>query len=356
MIEDSTPSLDASWVGGSVETPAGPVPIVKTTLSRTDRIGAIKVRWNIGRMSYAIAPGLYGIGNPTPDSPVLVTANYKLSFDSMRKELASLDAWILVLDTKGINVWCAAGKGTFGTAELIQRIKQTGLLEVVSHRRLILPQLGGPGVAAHKVKKESGFHVIYGPVLASDIKAFLENKRMATPEMRKVRFPLAARLAVVPVELTQWGAYTLTAMILFLLLAGIHRGGYEAELVPARGMRAAFLIFSAFLAGGLLTPSLLPWIPGRALSIKGALVGMAAVLLFWGLGVISIQTPGARLEGMAWLLLIPAISAFMAMNYTGATTYTSLSGVKREMHFAIPSQITAAVLGLGFWVARLFVV
>jgi len=66
------------------------------------------------RMSYAISPGLYAVGNPTKESDVFVSANYKLSFDVLRRELKGFNAWILVLDTKGINVWCAAGKGTFG--------------------------------------------------------------------------------------------------------------------------------------------------------------------------------------------------------------------------------------------------
>ncbi|MBU1701499.1 MAG: acetyl-CoA synthase subunit gamma [Candidatus Eisenbacteria bacterium] len=316
----------------------------------------MKVRWNIGRMNYAVPPGLYAAGHPTTESPVLVTANYKLTFDSLRKDLGRLDAWILVLDTKGINVWCAAGKGTFGTGELIHRVQQTRLAEIVSHRELILPQLGAPGVAAHEIKKGSGFRVIYGPVLAGDIRRFLENGKKATPGMRRVRFDLPARLAVVPVELVQWCGYTMMAMVLFLLLAGIHRSGYDPALLPGRGLRAALLIFIAYLAGGVVTPMLLPWIPGRAFFIKGALIGLALVAIFWGTGLLSLRSPGDRLEAVAWLMLTPAITAFMAMNYTGASTYTSLSGVKREMHFAVPAQIAGAVIGLVFWIARLFFV
>ena len=75
---------------------------------------------------------------------------------------------------KGINVWCAAGKGTFGTDELAERIASSGLNRVVTHRKLILPQLAGPGVAAHLVPKLAGFKVIYGPVRAKDLPAFME--------------------------------------------------------------------------------------------------------------------------------------------------------------------------------------
>src|SRR4030066_353544 len=98
-----------------------------TILSFRDIFNGWKVRWGINRMDYKVNPGLYRIGNPCNSAPVLVTANYKLTFDSLRKELTGMDVWILVIDTKGVNVWCAAGKGTFGTEELIHRIADTKL-------------------------------------------------------------------------------------------------------------------------------------------------------------------------------------------------------------------------------------
>ena len=167
------PVDSAGWTIGTVETPAGAVSQVATRLSRSDRLGAIAVRLGIRRMGYAVAPGLYAAGSPGEQSPVLVSANYKLSFDHLRRELGGLDAWILVLDTKGVNVWCAAGKGTFGTDEIVGRVEESHLSQVVGHRALIVPQLGAPGVAAHEVKELSGFRVVYGPVRASDISAFL---------------------------------------------------------------------------------------------------------------------------------------------------------------------------------------
>ena len=83
----------------------------------------MKVRWGIGRMNYRVDPGLYSLGNPDALSPVLVSANYKMSFDRLRESLPGRNAWILVLDTDGVNVWCAAGKGTFGTEELTRPYK-----------------------------------------------------------------------------------------------------------------------------------------------------------------------------------------------------------------------------------------
>ena len=79
---------------------------IQTTAELTfkDTLGTWKARWGIGRMTFKVEPGLYSLGKPDSDSPVLVSANYKMSFDSLRKELKGTDAWILVLDTKGINV------------------------------------------------------------------------------------------------------------------------------------------------------------------------------------------------------------------------------------------------------------
>jgi len=169
---------------GFVETPAGPVPQVGTKLSFRDMLGSWKARWSIGRMDYTVEPGLYCVGTPGGQSPVLVTANYKMTFDRVRMELSGLDAWILVLDTFGINVWCAAGKGTFGTEELVHRIEAADLGSVVQHRTVILPQLGAPGIEAHEVSRRSGFTVAWGPVRARDIKAFLAAGMGATDEMR----------------------------------------------------------------------------------------------------------------------------------------------------------------------------
>ena len=96
-------------------------------LTWRDRVAHWKARWGMGRMHMSVTPGLYRLGAPDRQAPVFVTANYKLSFDALRSNLAGLDAWILVLDTKGVNVWCAAGKGTFGTEELVRRVRQTEL-------------------------------------------------------------------------------------------------------------------------------------------------------------------------------------------------------------------------------------
>ncbi|HUT89435.1 MAG TPA: mercury methylation corrinoid protein HgcA [Thermoguttaceae bacterium] len=331
------------------------IPRVDTALTRADRTGAWKARWGIGRMHYGVESGLYAVGRPTPDSPVLVSANYKMSFDRLRSAIEGIDAWILVLDTKGINVWCAAGKGTFGTDELVRRICAVSLADAVSHRTVIVPQLGAPGVSAHEVRKRSGFRVVYGPVRAGDVPAFLEAGMEATPSMRRVEFPLRDRLAVVPVELVLGAKYALVIMVALFVLAGLGPDGYSLGRATASGTASALLFLAAFVAGTVLTPALLPWLPGRALSLKGAWIG---IVMLFALGGCVMSAQGAVPGGVSaagWCLLIPAMTSFVGMNFTGATTYTSLSGVRREMRLAVPIQAVAAVLGAVLWLIGRFV-
>ena len=360
---DSEASSDGCRCCGSPKATPGPccgpipldrVPHVPTTLTIADKWGTFKARIGVGRMHYAIPPGLYAVGDPTADSPVLVTANYRMTFDKLRSELTGIDAWIVVLDTKGINVWCAAGKGTFSTDELCRRVEAVGLDRAVSHRRLILPQLGAPGVRAHEVRKRIGWAVVYGPVRAADIPQFLAAGCKATPEMRRVRFTLADRLALTPLEFLMWGRYALAVAGLMLLLGCLGPDGWSWPRLATVGVPSAVALLAAYLVAGVATPALLPWLPGRAFAVKGVWVGLvtAAVTVACLSGL-----PGCpcSLPAMAgWMLLIPAVASFMAMNFTGASTFTSLSGVKREVRSAAPIQAFLAIAGMVLWTVGRF--
>ena len=344
----------AAWIVGSVRAGDAEVPQISNTLRLPDRIGAWKARWGIGRMQYRVEPGLYAAGQPTADSPVLISASYRMSFDRLRSQLGDIDAWVLVLDTDGINVWCAAGKGTFGTEELIRRMDVTNLSGVVSHRTIIVPQLGAPGVAAHEVRKRGSFKVVYGPIRAEDLPAFLDSGMKATPEMRRVRFSLADRLAVVPVELMVSAKYVFLIMAAFFILSGLGPDGYSPARVFIDGTWSAFLILAAFAGGTLFGPALLPWLPGRALALKGVWIGMAVLLVVAGLAWMRPEKIDGEFAIAGWCLMIPTITSFVTMNFSGSTTYTSLSGVRREMRVAVPIQAVAAVAGVVLWLVGRF--
>jgi len=349
------PRLDQPFVIGSLGTPAGRVPQVSSSWTNADYLGTFKARWGIGRMHYTVDPGLYALGQPDEKSPVLVTANYKMSFDRLRKALAGRNAWILVLDTKGINVWCAAGKGTFGTEELVARISSYGLEKIVSHREVILPQLSAPGVAAHQVKKLSGFKAIFGPICAEDLPTFMDKGMKATAEMRFKTFTTWERFVLIPVELV--GALKAASVIvpILLILSGLLGPAAFWSNLMNQGLFAVQALITAIFAGAVLTPLLLPWLPGRAFSLKSLAPGLFCALLLlllrWGDGVKA----GSLLEMIACVLIILSAAAYLGMNFTGASTYTSLSGVKKEMRWSLPFQIGGGVVGLVLWVCSMFV-
>jgi acetyl-CoA decarbonylase/synthase complex subunit gamma len=210
-------------------------------------------------------------------------------------------------------------------------------------------------VAAHRVKKLSGFKAVYGPIRASDLPAFLGADLRATPEMRRKTFTLWERTVLIPVELV--AALKAAAIIapVLLLLAGLggDRGFWENAC--RHGLFAVIALFSAILAGAVLTPLLLPLLPSRAFSIKGGIAGViTAFTLLMGRQPHPTRLANS-LEALAWLLLIAAVAAYLGMNFTGASTYTSLSGVKKEMRRALPVQIAAGGVGLALWLASRFI-
>jgi len=307
------------------------VTTATSTITFKNRLDHFLARWGYRRAYHRVEPGLYALGKPTPDSPVFVTANYTLSFDALRSNLKGVDCYILVLDTMGINVWCAAGKGTFGTEELMNRIKATGLENVVSHRKMTLPQLGAAGVSAFSLKEWCGWQVEYGPVRAEDLPEYLKTHK-ATPEMRRVRFGLWDRIVLIPVELVaSFFIYAVVAVLLYLLM----------------GPMAALAATVAFLAGTALFPALLPWLPTKDFSTKGFILGFILMLPFAAYVYLGEGTPVVKgLAILSYMLTWPPVIAFMTLNFTGSTTFTSRTGVRKEIFRYIPFMAGMFVLGV----------
>ncbi|UCG79440.1 MAG: acetyl-CoA synthase subunit gamma [Nitrospirota bacterium] len=340
LVSDLREKYDC--VTGSVESLAGAVPRVSTAWSSSDRLGAFRSRIGAYRMRYTIPPGLYAVGEPTKGSDVFVTANYKLSFDHLRRALKGINGWILVLDTKSINVWCAAGKGTFGTEELISRIESTKLDKIVEHRRIIVPQLGAVGVNAATVKKRTRFRVEFGPVRADDISGFVENNYKATTEMRKIRFGMRDRVVLTPMEINPAMKKFPQFALIVLLIFGIQPSGILFQDALWGGLPFILLGLLAVFTGAFLTPALLPYVPFRSFAVKGWIVGIFAVYLLVD-HLHYIPTMDSYLKAVAYIFF-PMMSSYIALQFTGSTTYTGMSGVKKELKLGVPVYIVAATV------------
>jgi hypothetical protein len=323
---------------------------VAAELAMRDKLGTIGARTGFFRNNYKITPGLYCIGEPSTTSPVVVTANYKLSFDTLRQGLVGVNAWLLVIDTRGINVWCAAGKGTFSAEEIAYQVHKANLDQIVTHREVLLPQLSANGVAAHELKKLCGFRGRFGPILAADLPKFLQAGE-ADEDMRTVTFTLRERAVLIPLEICMlWKQLSVMALIIFIL-SGISPDFFSPTLAFNRGILLVFATLTAMFAGAVATPLLLPWLPFRQFWLKGAIMGSLASLLLLFIGWQSL----GDIEKIAICLWTISSSAYLAMNFTGSTPFTSLSGVAKEMRNGLIFQIGSAILALIFWIAGPFV-
>lgn len=273
-----------------------------------------------------------------------------MTFDALRKELTDTNLWILVVDTRGINVWCAAGKKTFTAEEIAYQVRSAKLDQLVSHRELILPQLAASGVAARDIKRLCGFKGRFGPILASMLPAFLKTGK-DDEAMRTVTFSLKERVVLIPLEICMLWKQLFVAFTLFFIISGVSPEIFSFETALDRGTILMFATLAAITSGAAITPILLPWIPFRQFWLKGTMMGGIAALLFLFPGEPAVNV----VEKLALFLWITGCSAFLAMNFTGSTPFTSLSGVEKEMRRGLPLQIGATTLALLFWVAGPFI-
>ncbi|HRX15739.1 MAG TPA: mercury methylation corrinoid protein HgcA [Spirochaetota bacterium] len=324
---------DASFISGYMNTGNQSIPIIKSQLSPRDHLGSVAVRLGYSRGNYMVEPGLYALGKPGAFSPVIVTANYKLTVDIVRRDLNRQNLWILVIDTAGINVWCAAGKGTFGTQNIAKWILKSGLNDIVKHRRLILPQLGATGVAAHTLQKQTGWIIQYGPVRSRDLPAFLKGEE--TPPMRTVSFNFFERLILIPVEIytgLKFMLITLSATFFYEVLLYLVRGKFHFTTIAS--------VMVGFIAGTIFVPLLLPVLPSRYFFVKGFFAAVSLWIPF-----VLMLNPDL-FTAISSLFIAGSISSFLAFNFTGATTFTSLAGVRYEIRAALPFAMVLMISGL----------
>jgi hypothetical protein len=333
------------YVEDFLDTPSRRVPRVRTHPVASDLLGTCRARLGLDRNRYTVNPGLYAIGRPGPEAPVVVTANYKLTFDTVRFALAGRDLWLLVVDTRGINIWCAGGKGTFSAAGVAEQVRKAGLERVVSHRRLVLPQLGANGVRARDVRRACGFEAVFGPVRAEDLPHYLD--RGIDEAMREVTFTLRERAAVIPVELVLGWKPILWAFAVAAVLSLMGRE-FTMTAFLDRWLLAAGGTLAGLFCGSVLFPLLLPSLP-RAFSLGGAGLGLAGAL------TLPLFFPYAAWPTLAGAGLWAVVfSSWLGLNFTGSTPYTSPSGVEKEMRRAIPSLAGGTILAAILFVAGNF--
>jgi NAD-dependent dihydropyrimidine dehydrogenase PreA subunit len=214
--------------------------------------------------------GLIAIGDPDRSSPVLLTGNYTVTVQRVRRALAGQSAWLLVADSNGINVWCASGGGHLTHHDVISAIRTSGVQDRVDHRHLILPELCATGVERSRIEDATGWTATWGPASAEDIPAFLERGQHTARQERSVRFPLRDRL--------EMAAMWIGPLVPFLWLV----------LWPITGVAPAAIDAGVVALIVLALYALFPWLPLETLRGFPVYLVLAAVGFGVGAGLLTL--------------------------------------------------------------------
>ncbi|HUT55187.1 MAG TPA: HgcAB-like fusion protein [bacterium] len=249
------------------------------------------VAWFFRWLPHAAPTGLFPVGSPGENSPVLVTANFSLTVKRVRAALQGRDAWLLVANSGGINVWCAAAGGIFTAERVIDAIKVSRLAEKVKAREVILPALAAPGLDRKAIKNETGFRARFGPVYAAAVPAYLDAGRQKTEPMRRFRFDLKHRLDMfVPMNFPTW-----LGMALILAVFARHH------------LIGATIIFWAAVAVLYL---FINRIPGKSGWTQAAISAAVVVLAWAGLDWLRLGDPLIH-----WGWFIATFAIFFAVGF-----------------------------------------
>ena len=122
-----------------------------------------------------VQPGLYEINSPKPESPVLVTTNFSITYFAVANEVegSGLPAWLVVTDAEGMSVLTAWAAGKFDAERIAKAVKGFDVASKVSKKRIVLP--GHVAVLSGELEEElQGWEIRVGPREAVDIPAFMK--------------------------------------------------------------------------------------------------------------------------------------------------------------------------------------
>jgi acetyl-CoA decarbonylase/synthase complex subunit gamma len=173
----SDPTMQAVQIGTYIAKYAGVV--ITDALEPWQLLPALTTRQDIftdPQKPVAVEAKLYEVGEVNADSPVLVTTNFSLSYFSVENEVEAsrVPAYIAAVDTEGTSVLTAWASDKFNAETITQLLKNSGVEDKVSHRKLIIP--GFVAVLSAGVEDESGWSVLIGPKEASALPSYLKNQ------------------------------------------------------------------------------------------------------------------------------------------------------------------------------------
>jgi acetyl-CoA decarbonylase/synthase complex subunit gamma len=123
-----------------------------------------------------VSPGLYEIGTPGAESPIMVTTNFSLTYFTVAGEVegSGVPAWLLIADSEGMSVLTAWAAGKFDAEKIAKTVKQFDVASKITHRKLVIP--GYVASLLGELEDEmQGWQILVGPREAVDITNYLKN-------------------------------------------------------------------------------------------------------------------------------------------------------------------------------------
>ena len=248
---------------------------------------------------YPVTPGLMIFGKPDRQSPVLITTNYELTVRRVARALSGLDCYLLVAPAGGINVWCAAGDGSFSIDSIISILKTSRIGELAGHRRLLLPELCANGIDMFEVRRRTGWTAVFGPARAEDVREYFRRGRKKTQEMLRVTFSAKERFEM---ALAMWGSLSLRYTVFPLLILGLN---------AALGFAGLLALLSLLVTFGCFT------LPGQTFVQKAGVAGVALL----GLVLLGLSWAG----GLTGTLAATSASLVLAASFLVGSAFPGYS-------------------------------
>lgn len=263
--------------------------------------------------------GLIKIGNPDRDAPVFLTCNYHLTVERVKKALKGMDCYLLVANSKGINVWCAAAGGFLSNHAVISVLKTSSIEDCVDHRKVILPQLAAAGVEAKEIKKKTGWNVVWGPVYAKDIHEFMKSEK--TPKMREVTFDVQQRMEM-------GAAWAFPVSVILALVTGVF---WREAVLFVTGV-----VWGLSLGMNVLFPVYGSWLKKKVFITEFGKGGIQLVV--WAVVMVSLfvynsvaEVPGGLVR---WSIISLVIVSILGLDLMGNTPVYK-SGLHEERLLSI---------------------
>ncbi len=288
----------------------------------------VLISWILSyRRTFSIEPGLYFTGKEYDmNTPMIVTCNYHMTVFLVWRKMRRIPVRVLVIDTKGINVWCSAGKGQFNAQEILKQLAKypKEILTNEAKLQLILPKLSLSGVKLSDLRPYD-IDPIIGPIYLEELPAFLTKRPFKNSIDSHYKFDLRDRLFTLIPTFIQFTVYLGIGAIVLLAIHLWLNTGIWWQVIPI-GLTITTIYILMF-----------PWLPTKSFAKKGISLFFILSALF--VAILNHYGIHRVLDWVFYVSFTVGASLFFSLYYTGNSGVSNYSEVRRETIIYLPISV-----------------